>query len=195
MVYAYLKRGLLLTAQLLIMQSMFAVSAPSVFAITDILDEPTLKNADSAILLEDIKIFDVIGMGISLSMAICDGVEECRPHVSVEEIDQIVSVLIDRIEEILFRQQSEEEELENVVLAYIEIKEQYEGYKEKFLQEYADSASIEDELVDEDEYDAVFSDFADDIDDIDAIDDIEDEIDDIDDTEDDREFLGDDEDE
>ncbi|SMN11051.1 Alkaline phosphatase [uncultured Candidatus Thioglobus sp.] len=163
MVYAYLKRGLWIIAQLLIMQSMLAMSISVLAVTTDILDGPAIKDTDSAVLLEDVKIFDVIGMGISLSITACDGVEECQPHVNVEEIDQIVNVLTDRIEEILFRQQNEEPELEDIVLAYIDLKERYGGYREKFLETYVDPASTEDELVDEGEYDAAFSDFAEDI--------------------------------
>ena len=154
--YAYLKKTSLATiVRLLIMQGMLAASFSVLAVTTDILDASVLNDTGYDSLMEDINQFSVIAMGISLSLATCDGVEECQPHVGVEELDEIINVLTERIQEILFRQQNGEARFEDIVLAYVDLKEKYEGYRTEFLATY--SEDLAEELIDG--YDDIFSAF------------------------------------
>jgi len=162
------------------------LSVPVLAAQADVLDINEIPDADVTTLLEDTKVFNTIGMGIALSIAECTGKDICEPTVDEDEIEQLIEALDQRIEGVVSRQQNSEEELTNVITAYVDTKEKYSDYlqklskisrpelpQEEFVEE--DLFSSEDALT-EDEYSA-FDDFEEDLEDDEGLDELEDEYD------------------
>ena len=152
---------LIITVQLSIAFSMqvFAVS-------TDVLDLDEVTSADSDTLLADTRVFNTIGMGIALSIAECDGRDVCDPTVGETEIEQLIDALDQRIESVVSRQQNNEEELSNVITAYVDSKEKYTDYMDRLgkiaksakpelpEEEFVEADIFEDEGLTEDEFSA-----------------------------------------
>jgi len=178
----------------LLRNSFFSLSAycviifnnPVLAAQSDVLDINEITDADVTTLLEDTKVFNTIGMGIALSIAECTGKDICEPTVDEGEIGQLIEALDRRIEGVVSRQQNSEEELTNVITAYVDTKEKYTDYlqrlseiarpeipQEEFVEE--DLFTDEDALT-EDEYSA-FDDFEEDLEDDEDFDEFEDEYD------------------
>ena len=168
------------------MQLAIAYSVPVLSAAIDVLDTDEISNADINTLVEDTKVFNVIGMGIALSIAQCDGKDICDPTVDENEIGQLIEALDRRIEGVITRQQNSDEELTPVITAYVDTKEKYSDYlqrlskiarpqipQEEFVEE--DLFTSEDALT-EDEYSA-FDDFEEDLEDDEDLDELEDEYD------------------
>ncbi len=128
------------------MQLAIAYSAP-VLAAVDVLDTDGINSADVNTLVEDTKVFNIIGMGIALSIAQCDGKEVCDPTVDENEIGQLIEALDRRIEGVVSRQQDSEEDLSNIITAYVDTRENYTGYMERLNQI---TRSAEPEFVEED---------------------------------------------
>ncbi len=63
------------------MQLAIVTSVPVLSAEIDVLNKDKITNADINTLVEDTKVFNVIGMGIALSIAQCDGKDICDPTV------------------------------------------------------------------------------------------------------------------
>ena len=173
---------LIITVQLSIAFSMqaFAVS-------TDVLDLDEVTTADSDTLLADTRVFNTIGMGIALSIAECDGRDVCDPTVGETEIEQLIDALDQRIETVVTRQKDNEEELSNIILAYVDTKEKYTDYMERLSKiirspviepaedEFAgEDIFADEEAMTEDEYSA-FSDFEDSLEDDEELDEFEDD--------------------
>lgn len=108
---------LIITLQFSIMASMPVLSASN-----DVLDINEINNADISILLDDTKVFNTIGMGIALSIALCEGKDVCDPTVDENEISQLIDALDQRIEGVVSRQQNNEEGLTNIITAYVDTK-------------------------------------------------------------------------
>ena len=175
---------LIITVQISIVISMqaFAVS-------TDVLDLDEVTTADSDTLLADTRVFNTIGMGIALSIAECDGRDVCDPTVGETEIEQLIDALDQRIETVVTRQEDNEEELSNIILAYVDTKEKYTDYMDR-LSKIAKSAEpelpeeefaeedifTEDEGITEDEFSA-FDDFDESLEDDEESEEFEDEYD------------------
>ncbi|MCH8977133.1 MAG: hypothetical protein IH909_05855 [Proteobacteria bacterium] len=168
------------------MQLAVAYSVPVLSAAIDVLDTDEITNADINTLVEDTKVFNVIGMGIALSIAQCDGKDICDPTVDENEIGQLIEALDRRIEGVITRQQNSDEELTPVITAYVDTKEKYSDYlqrlskiarpqipQEEFVEE--DLFTSEDALT-EDEYSA-FDDFEEDLEDDEDLGELEDEYD------------------
>ncbi len=168
------------------MQLAIAYSVPVLSVSTDVLDINEISDADITTLLEDTKVFNTIGMGIALSIAECTGKDICEPTVDEDEIGQLIEALDQRIEGVVTRQQNSDEELTNVITAYVDTKEKYADYlqrlseiarpeipQEEFVEE--DLFSDEDALT-EDEYSA-FDDFEEDLEDDEELEELEDEYD------------------
>jgi len=155
------------------MQLAIAYSVPVLSAAIDVLDTDEIINSDINTLTEDTKVFNVIGMGIALSIAQCDGKDICDPTVDKNEIGQLIEALDRRIEGVVSRQQDSEEDLSNIITAYVDTKENYTDYIERLNQitrspviepaedEFAEEDIFADEdAMTEDEY-STFSDFDD----------------------------------
>jgi hypothetical protein len=134
---------------ILMMPFSIMVSMPVLSASTDVLDINEITNADMSTLLDDTKVFNTIGMGIALSIALCDGKEICDPTVDENEIGQLIETLDKRIEGVVTRQQNSEEELTNIITAYVDTKEKYTDYMDR-LSKITKSPVIEEDLGDED---------------------------------------------
>ncbi|MCH8977160.1 MAG: hypothetical protein IH909_06000 [Proteobacteria bacterium] len=134
------------------MQLAIAYSVPVLSAAIDVLDKDKITNADINTLVEDTKVFNIIGMGIALSIAQCDGKDICDPTVDENEIGQLIEALDRRIEGVVSRQQDSEEDLSNIITAYVDTKENYTDYIER-LNQITRSPIIEpaeDEFAEED---------------------------------------------
>ena len=153
------------------MQLAIAYSVPVLSAAVDVLNTDEVTNADINTLVEDTKVFNIIGMGIALSIAQCDGKDICDPTVDENEIGQLIEALDRRIEGVVSRQQDSEEDLSNIITAYVDTKENYTDYIERLNQitrspviepaedEFAEEDIFADEeAMTEDEYSA-FDDF------------------------------------
>ena len=116
---------------IIIIQFAIAYSMPVLSASTDVLDINDVSNADITTLLDDAKTFDTIGMGIALSIALCDGKDGCDPTVNENEIGQLIEALDKRIEGLVSRQQNSEEDLTNIITAYVDTKEKYTDYMDR----------------------------------------------------------------
>ena len=163
-----------------------AFSNPVLAAQSNVLDINQINDADITTLLEDTKVFNTIGMGIALSIAECTGKTICEPTVDEDEIGQLIEALDQRIEGVITREQTSEEELTTIRTAYIDTRDKYSDYlqklskiarpeipQEEFVEE--DLFSNEDALT-EDEYSA-FDDFEEDLEDDEGLDELEDEFD------------------
>jgi len=168
------------------MQLALAYSVPVLSVSTDVLDIDEIISSDINTLVEDTKVFNTIGLGIALSIAQCEGRDICDPTVDENEIGQLIEALDQRIEGVVSRQQNSDEELTNVITAYVDTKEKYADYlqrlseiarpeipQEEFAEE--DLFSSEDALT-EDEYSA-FDDFEEDLEDDEELEELEDEYD------------------
>ena len=164
-------------------------SVPVLSAAVDVLNTDEITNADINTLVEDTKVFNIIGMGIALSIAQCDGKDICDPTVDENEIGQLIEALDRRIEGVAARQQDSEEDLSNIITAYVDTKENYTDYIERLNQitrspviEPAEDEFAEEDLftsedaLTEDEYSA-FDDFEEDLEDDEGLDELEDEYD------------------
>ena len=166
---------------IIIMQFVIMVSMPVLSASTDVLDINEVANADITTLLDDAKMFDTIGMGIALSIALCEGKDGCDPTVNENEIGQLIEALDKRIEGVVSRQQNSEEDLTNIITAYVDTKEKYADYMDRLSkitkspepglpqEEFAEEDIFADEeAVIEDDMSA-FSDFDDSLEDDEAL--------------------------
>ena len=104
----------------------------SAFAVIGgIMNAEEAGQADTAALTTEAGVFKSIGMGIVLSIAQCEGYEGCTPAVNAGEIDQLIKALDDRINGLVVRQQENEEDLNEVLTAYVNERENYLRYKDE----------------------------------------------------------------
>ncbi len=115
-----------------------------------IMNEEEAGQADTTALTAEAGIFKSIGMGISLSIAQCEGFEGCTPAVDAGEIDQLIKALDDRINGLILRQQENEEDLNEVVTAYMNERENYLRYKDE-LGAITGEIGVEEEEITEEE--------------------------------------------
>ncbi len=168
------------------MQLAIAYSVPVLSVSTDVLDIDEITSSDINTLVEDTRVFNTIGLGIALSIAQCEGRDICDPTVDENEIGQLIEALDRRIEGVVSRQQDNEEDMSNIITAYVDTREKYTDYlqrlgkiarpeipQEEFAKE--DLFSSEDALT-EDEYSA-FDDFEEDLEDDVDLDEVEDDFD------------------
>ncbi len=166
------------------MQLAIVTSVPVLSAAIDVLDKDEVTNSDINTLTEDTKVFNVIGMGIALSIAQCDGKDICDPTVDKNEIGQLIEALDRRIEGVVSRQQDSEEDLSNIITAYVDIKENYTDYIERLnqitrspvIEPAEDDIFADEDAMTEDEYSA-FSDFDDSLADDEELEEFEDDSD------------------
>lgn len=125
-----------------------------------ILDENAAEQADLASLQNETELFQSIGMGIALSIAQCDGVELCTLTVEVNEIQELINTLDQRINNLVLKQEEAEDpvEFDKVLTAYVNQKESYTAHLEK-LRTMTGAIDTEDDLFDDFEFDSEVSDF------------------------------------
>ncbi len=134
------------------MQFVITVSMPVLAASTDVLDINEISNADITALLDDAKTFDTIGMGIALSIALCDGKDGCEPTLNENEIGQLIEALEKRIEGVVSRQENSDEDLTNIITAYVDTKEKYTDYMDRLskISKSPEPELPQEEITDED---------------------------------------------
>lgn len=101
-------------------------------ALGEILPDKIASGADVSVLQAEANSFNAIKKGVALSLAMCDGVDSCKPNVNRDELKQIISTLDERIGSIGERyEKSGDKDLEGVILAYSNAKDDYTKYLDK----------------------------------------------------------------
>jgi len=114
-----------------------------------ILTSDEVSQADTQALIAETDVFTAIGMGIALSLAQCEGFEDCKPSVDHEELKQLLQALDNRIEHIQGIVDSEEiseNDLNEILTAYVDERENYLRYLDQLG---VVSPEIEEEFVEE----------------------------------------------
>lgn len=115
----------------LILQSMFNYCLAQA-GLGEILPDDIAESADISVLEAEANVFNTIKKGVALSLAMCEGVEQCSPTVNRAELEQIISTLDTRIGNLGQRyEQSGETALEGVLVAYADARDSYTQYLEK----------------------------------------------------------------
>ena len=111
----------------------FGLVALPVYAVTPgrILNDSDVSQADVAALSAEADAFKFIGMGIALSIAQCEGQADCVPNVDQGELQQLLQALDNHISGIIQRQQESEEDLNTILTAYVNERENYVRYLDK----------------------------------------------------------------
>lgn len=126
---------------------LLVMAAPFTFAATGgrILEGIEAEQADKTALAAEANIFKSIGMGIALSLAQCEGQDQCQV-IDAGEIEQLLGALDVRINNLILRQGGGEGEYTEVLTAYIDQREKYLKYQDK-LKEIIGTAAAVDETV------------------------------------------------
>lgn len=96
-----------------------------------ILTKDEVGQADTQALVAETDVFKSIGMGIALSIANCEGTEDCKPAVDREEVKQLLGALDERIahlQELAGTEEISEEQLNQILTAYVDERENYLRY-------------------------------------------------------------------
>lgn len=97
-----------------------------------ILNAEYASGADVLILQNEIDIFSTIQEGIKLSIAECELIDSCNANVNLEELNQIISTINTRINTLSLRYtDTPETALENVIVGYVDIRDQYNELLDK----------------------------------------------------------------
>lgn len=97
-----------------------------------ILSEDYAANADILILNNEIDIFSTIEEGVRLSVAECELFESCSASVNRDELDQLITTINTRINSLSLRySDSGESGLEEVLVSYVDIRDNYNQILEK----------------------------------------------------------------
>ena len=98
----------------------------------EILPDNIAKGADVSALEAEANSFNTIKKGVALSLAMCDGIDLCKPNVNRDELEKIISTLDERIGSIGQRyEESGNKDLEGVLLSYSTAKQDYSKYLDK----------------------------------------------------------------
>ena len=101
-------------------------------SLGEILPNDIAESADSSVLAAEASVFNTIKKGVTLSLAMCEGVKNCSPTVTSAELEQILSTLKTRIDNVTQRyEQSGDKELEEILVAYADARESYTQNLEK----------------------------------------------------------------
>ena len=141
-----------------------------------ILTSDEVSQADTQALVAETDVFRAIGMGIALSLANCVGVEECNPAVDQEELKQLLDALDNRIahiQEIVGSEEISEDQLNEILTAYVDEREKYLRY----LDQLGTISPVEDVIVEEESFNAdVFSDVGEEVEDYSVFEDTDSDI-------------------
>lgn len=114
-----------------------------------LLDEEALKSADAQQLLQEVTVFTTIQKGISLSVAECTLSTECTANVNRSEMEQLISLIDDRVNTLSLRySDSGDTSLEPVLVGYADVRDSYKVTLEKMnsLPQFAQKDEVVDEL-------------------------------------------------
>lgn len=91
-----------------------------------ILSDGAAAKANVKTLKIEAGMFEKIKNGVMLSLAACDSVKNCKPHVNAEEIQRILIKLDDRITSLSARySKTKEKGLDQVLLTYADARKGY----------------------------------------------------------------------
>lgn len=92
----------------------------------EILAEEATAGAPVAELQAEQKLLETIGKGVSLSLAECQGVEDCEPTVNKAELQQLVKTVEKRINGLVQRQsESADAAVDDLLIAYAIVRDTY----------------------------------------------------------------------
>ena len=122
------------------------------FASAAILSKDELEQADLTTLQQDSELFKTIGMGITLSIAQCEGVDLCTLNVDVSEMQELINALDNRIDTLTLKQEDTDTpaEFQQVLATYVDTRDNYGAQLEKLKLLDSDLDS-EDSLLDQSE--------------------------------------------
>ncbi len=130
---------------------MLVIAAPFTLAATGrILDDIEAEQADKTALVAEANIFKSIGMGIALSLAQCEGQDQCQV-IDADEIEQLLGTLDERINNLILRQGGGEGEYTEVLTAYIDQREKYLKYQDKLEGIIGTAAAVDETAQDSSE--------------------------------------------
>lgn len=119
----------------------------------EILDDEIAAGADISVLEAEANSFNTINKGIALSLALCEGIDLCSPTVNRDELERFINALDARIGSLSQRyEESENAELEGVIVAYADARESYTKHLEKLGTIVVDDTSSSDDLFSEDDF-------------------------------------------
>lgn len=127
---------------------------PVLAATGRILDKVEAEQADTAALDAEARLFKSIGMGIALSIAQCEGRDDCNPAVEQPEIQKLLDTINVRIDDLVLRLQEGEEEYTDVLTAYVDQRENYVRYQQQLEDVIGEEIGIaaEEEEIPEDTF-------------------------------------------
>ena len=98
-----------------------------------ILNKEEAGKADLTMLEDEIELFKSIGMGITLSIAHCEGNDSCALPMEEREVQQLIKTLEHRIDSLAARQSEIDDIIgfNKVLSAYISLRDSYSSYVEK----------------------------------------------------------------
>ena len=127
---------------------LLVINTPFVFAATGrILEGIEAEQADKKALVAEANIFKSIGMGIALSLAQCEGQDQCQV-IDADEIEQLLGALDIRINNLILRQGGGEGEYTEVLTVYIDQREKYLKYQDKLEEIIGTEAAVDETAQD-----------------------------------------------
>ena len=98
-----------------------------------ILNKEEAGKADLTMLEDEIELFKSIGMGITLSIAHCEGNDSCALPMEEREVQQLIKTLEDRIDSLAARQSEIDDIIgfNKVLSAYISERDTYSEHLSK----------------------------------------------------------------
>lgn len=96
-----------------------------------ILDTVEAEQAGKDAFVAEEKLFASIGNSIALSLAYCKIQPDCEPSVDKDELNTLIDKLDDRINSLILKQESSEEDYTELLTAYVNHRENYLDYQEK----------------------------------------------------------------
>jgi len=98
-----------------------------------ILNRQEASKADLVTLEDEIKLFKSISMGITLSIAHCEGNDSCALPMEEKEVQQLVKTLESRIDSFAARQSEIDDIIgfNKILSEYISLRDSYSSYIEK----------------------------------------------------------------
>jgi hypothetical protein len=110
---------------------LICIAVPVAAAPGRILDRIEVEQADTSAFVSEAEVFKSIGLSIALSIAHCQGQEDCEPVVDKEELDVLIGKLDDRINRLVIKHQDGAVEYADVLTAYVNQRESYLEYQKK----------------------------------------------------------------
>lgn len=114
---------------LFLLQSLFTFGYAQDNDLGKFMSDKSAKAADVAKLKAETNSFKTLEQGVALSLAMCNGVKNCKPNVNRDELEEIIKTLDSRIGSIGQRyEDSGNKDLEGILLAYHNAKQNYSKY-------------------------------------------------------------------